>query len=1493
LSSCDFAVLAVFATVLAMTQMASGQTTTWSGAGPDLIWSTAANWTTVGGSTPPGSGDTAVFGNGAAPATTNAAGAVDCIVTNSPSVSGLQYLNVSPNAHTTLIAAGQTLTVNGLVIVGVASSTTVATMTGTGNFTVNNPTANFNVGGAGLSTATVTLTLADGTNTIVAKTLSLGESASNNGRQCIINLGGGTNIINADTINMGTGKGSGNITWVGATTTGRLTIRNTAGTGRATMLLGNGTSGSGSSSGRLLMAGHPADILAGTLTMGRLGNDTGNQAGILTVDNGMVDATSIQMGVLPATGVGAGTATGSILTIGGDPVNSATLIVNSPSGPGGGSFIVSDSSNATAARNSSATFNLLQNGVAQVYCSITKAQVSQNTSTINITSGKLTMGAATNTIGTPAVPIDNLTLDTATLQFSEDGSSLNAAAVNLTMNGATNLVNIAALPPIVSLPTTIPIITYTSFGGGFNMGVGTLPGDYQGYITNDGVSTISLVINAGTVVPAKHLEWLARVNTNWDTTTFNWTNAGVNFTNYSEADYVTFSDKASSGNVALLGAQHAPSSLTVSNNTLNYAFSGPAKIAGATSLIKQGTASLTLGESGGDSFAGGIAVHGGTVVLDEANSSISGGLTADSGTTVQIGNNDANGALPAGTIQINGSLVFSNSNNRTIATVIGGSGSVTQSGTNTLTITGVNGYGGGTMVGNGTLVLSGAGTLAGGAATVRNATLDISAATTPTFTTVALSNGTFNVAANPTTLSALNISNSTIVLTTDYGNVGGAAIVTGGNVSTGGTTNMIRITAINNLPLSPTVPFSIPLISYTSFSGSFNVGWTNLPGITGYITTNPVASTIDLVVTSAPQNLTWNGGSATVNLWTDAANWSGTPIAPLDGLIFDGALRVNNTNDTAAGTTYVAVTFNPGASAFTLNGASIGLSGTMLNSSPVLQTVKLGLALNHGCALDGGTSGLTMSGGVTNTTANNLTVSNLNIGTISDLWQSTNGGRLQIRADAGAEWAVVDGTGTGALVQCGNVQLNANGGIVDFGTVGSQPNLDLGFTTNGLISVDSNPGVFNMNYGTVKAYSMTAGGNGTVNAQVNINGGLLLLGAGTFTAGGGAGASTTVITITNGSWISTNGGNFTLTQRSAATVNQSGGLLQCGAFVLTTGQTVGGNGIVNLNGGTLSVTNVSVGSAGANAWGLINHNGGTFKIGASSGTLFTRNNFAPLTNIIQAGGAIIDTAGSSTAFNTPLITDPNLSGSPDGGLIKLGAGTLTLSSANTYIGPTAVNAGTLLVSGLVAGDVNVAATGTLGGAGAIAGLVTVNGTVAPGAATIGTLTVSSNVVFNGSATNAMRLNKSGTTNDVLSVAGTLSYGGTLSLTNLSGTLAATDTFKLFSAGAYAGSFARLSPAVPGTGLLWNTNTLTTDGILRLVSSVNTGRTNITAVHVGNQLTLSWPADHIGWRLQVETNSVAVGLRSNWVDVAGSTTTNSVTVPINPGIGSVFYRMVYP
>jgi hypothetical protein len=76
------------------------------------------------------------------------------------------------------------------------------------------------------------------------------------------------------------------------------------------------------------------------------------------------------------------------------------------------------------------------------------------------------------------------------------------------------------------------------------------------------------------------------------------------------------------------------------------------------------------------------------------------------------------------------------------------------------------------------------------------------------------------------------------------------------------------------------------------------------------------------------------------------------------------------------------------------------------------------------------------------------------------------------------------------------------------------------------------------------------------------------------------------------------------------------------------------------------------------------------------------------------------------------------------------------------------------------------------------------------------------------------------------------------------------------------------------------------------SGVNPSPTNITSSVSGNQLTLSWPADHTGWTLQVQTNSASVGLSTTWYDVAGSTATNKVIYTINLANPTVFYRLKY-
>jgi hypothetical protein len=138
--------------------------------------------------------------------------------------------------------------------------------------------------------------------------------------------------------------------------------------------------------------------------------------------------------------------------------------------------------------------------------------------------------------------------------------------------------------------------------------------------------------------------------------------------------------------------------------------------------------------------------------------------------------------------------------------------------------------------------------------------------------------------------------------------------------------------------------------------------------------------------------------------------------------------------------------------------------------------------------------------------------------------------------------------------------------------------------------------------------------------------------------------------------------------------------------------------------------------------------------------------------------------------------------------------------------------------------------------------------------------------------------------------------GTLTvITNAASTLAfaAGDSFKLFTLTNYA-ALTGLTPPLPPlpTGLVW-TNELAVNGTIEVVSTVSTTPFAIASMVNNGNLVLSWPADHTGWRLQVQTNALSTGIYTNWSDVAGATLVNSVTNTINPTNGAVFYRMVYP
>jgi autotransporter-associated beta strand protein len=242
-----------------------------------------------------------------------------------------------------------------------------------------------------------------------------------------------------------------------------------------------------------------------------------------------------------------------------------------------------------------------------------------------------------------------------------------------------------------------------------------------------------------------------------------------------------------------------------------------------------------------------------------------------------------------------------------------------------------------------------------------------------------------------------------------------------------------------------------------------------------------------------------------------------------------------------------------------------------------------------------------------------------------------------------------------------------------------------------------------------------------------------------------------------------------------------------------------------------------------------------------------------------------------------------------GAVTKQASGKLVLTGAHSYTGATTVSGGTFMINGVIgASPVNVTG-GTLGGIGRILGPVTIqaNGRLAPGSS-IGALTISNSLVLAGAT--VMELNADAGTNDRVLGLTSISYGGTLLLTNVAGTMTASNAFKLFSANSRRGAFAALIPASPGPGLAWNTNTLVSDGTLRVVSTSPAALSNTVS---GNVLTLAWPAGHIGWRLQTQINPLSVGLGSNWIDVPNAMATNQMTFTVDPGAGCVFYRLVYP
>ena len=215
-----------------------------------------------------------------------------------------------------------------------------------------------------------------------------------------------------------------------------------------------------------------------------------------------------------------------------------------------------------------------------------------------------------------------------------------------------------------------------------------------------------------------------------------------------------------------------------------------------------------------------------------------------------------------------------------------------------------------------------------------------------------------------------------------------------------------------------------------------------------------------------------------------------------------------------------------------------------------------------------------------------------------------------------------------------------------------------------------------------------------------------------------------------------------------AYVDLNGGVLTCSNTLYAAYR--GGNDVtVRLNPNGMFRCNAYSATAAGSTTRLYG-NGGTFRPLCRSAAAQTMAAGIFTHLYASTNGLVVDTSetlnGAPFTMEQAILHDPDCEGA-DGGLVKRGAGLLTLTGANTYTGMTSVEGGVLAVSG----------TGTLGAGG---GLAVANGAICDLGGTtpaVGEVTTSG-LVRNGALTvcGAVRV----TANDILSVYGDLELANT-------------------------------------------------------------------------------------------------------------------------------------
>ena len=204
---------------------------------------------------------------------------------------------------------------------------------------------------------------------------------------------------------------------------------------------------------------------------------------------------------------------------------------------------------------------------------------------------------------------------------------------------------------------------------------------------------------------------------------------------------------------------------------------------------------------------------------------------------------------------------------------------------------------------------------------------------------------------------------------------------------------------------------------------------------------------------------------------------------------------------------------------------------------------------------------------------------------------------------------------------------------------------------------------------------------------------------------------------------------------------------------------------------------------------------------------------------------------------------------------------------------------------------------TLGGIGTLNGFVQADqGSILSVGLPTGVFNVTSNAMLSGEVLMNLDDTDAVACSTLAAPSFTINSTATLLVTNIGPGLTNNVTFTLFNH-PVTGFASVTLPATDPTGTtnyIWENN-LAVNGSITLTNGgfpiAPTAPPPIKFSLSGTSLTLSWPPPYLGYSLQAQTNTLAAGLKANWVNVSGSASVTNMTITINPANGCVFYRLI--